>query len=157
MKRKLKWIAVILAVLLVGLGVALFVWPRDRITTESWKKIRIGMTVKEVESILGRPGSRMPEFLAHLDALEKKLGKYPFVSDGISFAERDPQDVAEKSRIVLDKGGFVFLGGEQYWIGQRGCMEIRFDPQGQVKWKRFNGWRSAAPTFLDRLRDWLGL
>ena len=75
MKRKLKWMAVVLAVLLVGLGVALFVWPRDRITTESWKNIRIGMTVKEVESILGRPGLRMPEFLAHLDALEKKLGK----------------------------------------------------------------------------------
>jgi hypothetical protein len=35
MKRKLKWLAIVLAVLLLGLGTAFFLWPRDRITAES--------------------------------------------------------------------------------------------------------------------------
>ena len=56
MKRKLKWTAVVLAVLLLGFGAAIFLWPRDRITAESWEKIQLGMTVEEVQDILGGPG-----------------------------------------------------------------------------------------------------
>jgi hypothetical protein len=44
MKQKLKWIAAVLAVLLVGMATALFLWPRDRIIPESWGQIEIGMT-----------------------------------------------------------------------------------------------------------------
>ena len=40
MKRKLKWLTIVLAVLLLGFGTALLLWPRDRITAESWQKIR---------------------------------------------------------------------------------------------------------------------
>jgi hypothetical protein len=36
MKRKLKWLAIVLAVSLLGFGTALLLWPRDRITAESW-------------------------------------------------------------------------------------------------------------------------
>jgi hypothetical protein len=32
MKRKLKWLALVLAVSLLGFGTALLLWPRDRIT-----------------------------------------------------------------------------------------------------------------------------
>jgi hypothetical protein len=32
MKRKLKWLAIVLAVSLLGFGTALLLWPRDRIT-----------------------------------------------------------------------------------------------------------------------------
>jgi len=56
MKRKLKWLAIVLAVSLLGFGTALFLWPRDRITAESWQKIQIGMTEEEVAEILGGPG-----------------------------------------------------------------------------------------------------
>ena len=55
MKRKLKWTATVLAVSLLGFGTALFLWPRDRITAESWEQIRVGMTEKEVVEILGQP------------------------------------------------------------------------------------------------------
>ena len=48
MKRKLKLLAIVLAVSLLGFGTALLLWPRDRITAESWQKIRIGMTEDEV-------------------------------------------------------------------------------------------------------------
>src|SRR5262249_53120915 len=57
MKRKLKWLAIVLAVLLLGFGTALFLGPRDRITVESWQKIQIGMTEEEVAEILGGPGT----------------------------------------------------------------------------------------------------
>jgi len=67
MKRKLKWIAAVLAVLLLGFGTALLLWPRDRIGAESWQKIRIGMTESEVENILG--SSATAEFLAFLTGL----------------------------------------------------------------------------------------
>jgi hypothetical protein len=50
MKRKLM--ASVLALLLVGLGLALLLWPRDMITVESWRQIRFGMTEKEVEAVL---------------------------------------------------------------------------------------------------------
>jgi hypothetical protein len=32
MKRKLKWLTIVLAVSLLGFGTALLLWPRDRIT-----------------------------------------------------------------------------------------------------------------------------
>jgi hypothetical protein len=60
MKRKLKWTAVVLAVVLLGFGAALFLWPRDRVTAESVDKIRVGMTEKEVEDMLGGPGIKAP-------------------------------------------------------------------------------------------------
>src|SRR5262245_23145775 len=55
MKRKLKWIAVVLAVLLLGFGTALFLWPRDRITPSTYGRLTLGMTQKDVESLIGLP------------------------------------------------------------------------------------------------------
>src|SRR5215467_633386 len=75
MKRKLKWLAVVLAVLLLGFGTALLLWPRDPITAESWKRIRVGMTVEEVERILGRPGESLPQHIARRQAVEKRIGQ----------------------------------------------------------------------------------
>ena len=60
MKRKLKWLAVVLAVSLLGFGTPIFLWPRDRITAESLTRIHAGMTEKEVEHILGGPGKKPP-------------------------------------------------------------------------------------------------
>ena len=63
MKRKLKWLAIFLAVSLLGFGTALLLWPRDRITAESWQKIQVGMTEDEVADILGGPGMTCEEYL----------------------------------------------------------------------------------------------
>jgi hypothetical protein len=46
--------------LLLGFGAVLFLWPRDRITAASLEKIRVGMSEKEVEDILGGPGIKAP-------------------------------------------------------------------------------------------------
>jgi hypothetical protein len=52
MKRKLKWLAIVLVVSLLGFGTALLLWPRDRITKESWDEIRLGMRLTDVEATL---------------------------------------------------------------------------------------------------------
>ena len=140
MKRKLKWTAAVLAVLLLGLGAALLLWPRDRITPESWEKIEIGMTETRVEEILGRPGMSLEEFHVAFEHWEKS-GKAPIVN-GINFFEpqRRPRcGVGSKIKI---------------WVGRRGHMDIEFDLEGQVTGKFFYGWQSS--NRIDRLRDWLG-
>ena len=63
MKRKLKWLAIVLAVSLLGFATALLLWPRDRITRAFWEKIRVGMTEKEVAEMLGGPGMFWKETL----------------------------------------------------------------------------------------------
>src|SRR6516165_10069540 len=78
MKRKLKWLAIVLAVSLLGFGTALLLWPRDRITAESWHKIRIGMTEEEVAEILGGPGMTDKEADAEYGRVRKELGLRPF-------------------------------------------------------------------------------
>ena len=135
MKRKLKWLAIILAVSLLGFGTALVLWPRDRITAESWKQIRVGMMEKEVEEILGGPGINEAEAEAKMKALE------PFIRKDVSL--REPE-------------GFAFvLVTNRYWIDRRALIAIQFD-QGHVLRKMFDGWRPADPTFIERVRDWLG-
>jgi len=135
MKRKLKWPAIVLAVLLLGFGTALLLWPRDRITAESWEKIEIGMTENQVEEILGGPGMSLDEWEVFI-----KTMKFPF------------------SELTEPNNGW-WIGDAKackYWTSQRGCMQVNFDPQGNVSGKAF--WRSLepSPSFIDRLRDWLG-
>jgi hypothetical protein len=132
MKRKLKWLAVVLAVLLLGLVVTFFLWPRDRITAESWEQIRIGMTEKVVEEVLGGPGKTLAEYQA-------ALGEHPGVNG---------YDASEGAPVIDDGSGKI-------WISRRGFMQIHFDQRGRVFWMGYKG-RSVEPNFLDRLRDWLG-
>jgi hypothetical protein len=143
MKRNLKRLALVLAVLVLGLGTALFLWPRDRITAESWKKIQIGMTVKEVENILGGSGITWEEVRAQL-RLEKKMGKSPILETQLS----EPKEIAQDDDVPVSEKG-------KYWRGRRGVIEIHFDQVGNVKVKFFM--RSGKPpNIIDRLRDWLG-
>jgi hypothetical protein len=137
MKRKLKWPAIVLAVSLLGFGTALLLWPRDRITAASWKRIRVGMTEKEVEGILGRPGINREEYEEQHEELTK----------------------------TLDQGAKVLLGflwnpqiKTQVWIGDRGIGVIQYAPGGHVgRILPFVPIKHSEPSFIDRLRDWLGL
>jgi hypothetical protein len=146
MKRKLKWMAVMLFVFLVALGAALFLWPRDRITAASWKKIQVGMSVKEVEAILGNPGMNNEQFEAFYRGQRNKFGKDPFILGGNALVE--PEDRRHLLHWVHEKDIIV-------WIGQRGTIQIE-SQQGRVKLKYFEELRSAQRDFVDRIRDWLG-
>ena len=152
MKRKRKWLAIVLAVSLLGFGTALFLWPRDRITVESWQKIRIGMTEEEVAEILGAPGLRWKEWSDQLVAMEMQIGKPPFIDTGtllqvpkghiwVFFSELGKPEAKEGVRI---------------WSGRRGLLLIEFDARGLVAFKQFQGVRSKQLNAIDRLRDWLG-
>src|SRR5262249_36025578 len=125
------------AVLLVGFGTALLLWPRDRITAESWKQIRIGMTEDEVAEILGAPGTSQEHADAQYEQLEKRIGRPP----GIFHSEGE--------------GVLAFRGPVKFWIGRRGFLRIGFD-DCHVKNKLFLGFEVVEPIFIDRLRDWLG-
>ncbi len=129
MKQKLKRIGVILAVLLLGIVGAFLLWPRDRITPASWEKIHIGMTEKDVEALLERPGinSKWEEF-------------FP-----INFFT--PTGKVEFQNWVSNQDLKI-------WEGHRGIIGIQFDAEGKV-----SGKLRIMPTeqnIWDRLRDWLG-
>src|SRR5262245_52642021 len=138
MKRKLKWLAIVLAVLLLGFGSALLLWPRDQITAESWQKIRIGMTEDEVAEILGGPGMSREEYQAQHKALRTQIGKVPFITNVI-LVEEDPNKMVREWPTV------------KTWFGRRGHLLIAIDEEGHVRGKQFTGWRRADPNFLDRL------
>jgi hypothetical protein len=148
MKRKLKWIAVVLVVLVVGFGVALSLLPRDRITVESWKEIRIGMTEKEVERILGGPGISTLDFSYQLNESEES-----FNDDGIILAEPKGRTFG---RNAYANGQRAAVEGTKVWWGRHGRISIQFDDDGNVSGKGFWGWRPTNPTFFERVRDWLG-
>jgi len=145
MKRKLKWLAIVVAVSLLGFGTALLLWPRDRITAESWQKIRIGMTEEEVAEILGGPGMTRDEARAQFDRLEVELSHPPF----------------EVEELILEEpnGGWESATSEriQIWTGRRGIIAIEFGQDNHVRLKCFQRVRWINDGFLDRLRDWLGL
>jgi len=98
MKRKLKWLAIVLAVSLLGFGAALLLWTRDRITAESWQKIRIGMTEEEVVEILGGPGMTGEEAVAEYQRLDKELGQPPY-----QFEDPRRQEPADKRIVLLNR------------------------------------------------------
>ena len=143
MKRKLKWLAIVLAVSLLGLGTALLLWPRDRITVESWQKIQIGMTEKEVAEILGGAGMNYWDAWDGHAALEKELGRPLFETEDPTLEEpkEPPRHLVTGSRI---------------WSGHRGIIFVEFDQENRVCCKEFQGGRWINAGVLDRLRDWLG-
>jgi hypothetical protein len=145
MKRKLKWLAIVLAVSLLGFGTALLLWPRDRITAESWQKIRIGMTEEEVVEILGGAGLTREEHLAQNDRLEKEPGQPPFQIENFRLEEPESK-------------GFLFWDSDRLriWNGRRGMIVIELDEDSHVRWKHFQGGRWDNGNILDRVRDWLG-
>jgi len=146
MKRKLKWLAIVLAVLLLGFGPGLLLSPRDRITAESWHKIRLGMTEDEVAEILGGPGMNFEEALAERDRREKERG--------IPINIRDQEfEVPKRGH---EKGENIFAKDRaKLWISWRGYIIIELDQDNLVCWKRFQGMQWTG-GILDRLRDWLG-
>src|SRR5262249_34870773 len=126
MRRKLVRITSVLFVLLLAGGIFVL-WPRDRITVESWQNIQIGMTEEEVAEILGRP----------------ELGRRLFEFEGPTLEEPEIK--------LLD------LERLRIWDGRRGRIEIELDHDRHVRRKRFQGVRWINGGVFDRLRDWLGL
>ena len=144
MKRKLKWIAAVLAVLLLGFGTALLLWPRDRVTEDSWSEIRIGMTLEQVETILGFPGLDWEEHQA-----KKAKRSRSFILEGSYLLE--PRWIENEALERERREGDI-----KHWAGRRGDIAIFLDECGHVRGKRFRGSRPTEPDLLDRLLIFLG-
>src|SRR5262245_48562571 len=127
MNRKLKWLAIVFAVSLLGFGTALFLLPRDRITAESWQKIRIGMTEEEVAEILGSTGMNYWEFSAQYEQLEEELVPAPWEL-------KNPKPILE-----APAGRHLLVDWDRVkvWSGRRGCIKIDLDQDNHVCWKQF--------------------
>lgn len=116
---------------LLLLGGYLLLWltipPGYRITDENLERILPGMTEKEVERILGVPAGNYS-------------GKRGY------FASRPPDELERLLR-----------QGHKEWVGEGLSIVVRFNEQGVV----LNASRGAnfgsSPSFLDRLRRWLGI
>jgi hypothetical protein len=54
MKRKLAWVCLLVSPLVVGGAVFYIFWERDAITKSNFDKIKDGMTLRQVVSILGK-------------------------------------------------------------------------------------------------------
>jgi hypothetical protein len=141
MKRKLKWLAIVLAVSLLGFGTALLLWPRDRITAESYEKIRIGMTEEEVAEILGGAGMTWQEHRTQYARLEKELGGPPF---------QIQLPTLEEPEVPI-----LVVTEDRYWTGRRGMILLELDQDNRVCRKFFQGVRWTNGGVVDRLRDWL--
>jgi hypothetical protein len=161
MNRKLKWLAIVLAVSLLGFGAALLLWPRDRITAESWQKIRIGMTEKEVEEMLNKAGISFSEHWAQREPQ----------GPGSSAHFNPASDLMIEGATEHKGHGNIFgvllplddKKRTKYWVGQAGIIGIHFDHE-KVVWKLFQGGRLAEPgfrvegssSFLSKLRRFFG-
>lgn len=64
LKRKLKWLGAAFAAVVLCDAAAWFLWPAGHlatprghhVTAETYEQLRLGMTQKEVEDLLGDPG-----------------------------------------------------------------------------------------------------
>jgi hypothetical protein len=126
---------------LAALGVAstvAFLWPRPRVTKESYERIKLGMTRPEVEALLGGPpgdytsGPRRPT------------------------DDKFVQDVREDVReIWLRPGGTMLLPRHERWQGDAGDLGVSFDPAGRALEKYFLPYEREKQTPLDYLlRSW---
>jgi hypothetical protein len=139
--RLLRWSVFGLALVLFLTIIVVLFRPRDPITQANWQNIRTGMTEKEVQDILGRPGMDVKQYEHQLWALGK--------------LEYDDVPLREPERRL------EFAAGDEVteykcWIGRRGCITVTLDHTGRVQSKSFAGFRIADPNLLERLRYWLG-
>jgi outer membrane protein assembly factor BamE (lipoprotein component of BamABCDE complex) len=139
MKR--KRLLLILGCLAAGLLAVFWTLPlktfrNDKITLGSREKIRVGMTEREVETILGGP--------AGVYAPVRNTGEY--CVSGFT-----PSSVA----MVSGKNLIQRQGGKE-WVGETTAFLVQFDQNGKVS-TFMAGLAIPNESFLDKLRRWLGL
>lgn len=137
--RKRLFIGLGLVVVVLG-ACYLTLWlttPRQRVRREAFEHIRVGMTLAEIEAIVGLPP-----------------GDYTTRPSVIQCAA-DQEDVA---------GAYFEYGSRddpkrrwREWIGDQGLIVVRLNAESKVSDSGFCDVRPAEPSFLERLRKLLGL
>jgi hypothetical protein len=138
-RRTRHLLSLSLPVLVALAAAAWLLWPRTAITRENFDRIEVGMTLAEVEAILGGPPR------------EEATG--PFVPrDG------DPDSVwiTHEFMVIIGPGAPAFPA-DRGWAAHSLLVWVTFDAEGRVSAKNCLPVRRATEPLLDRLRRWLGL
>jgi hypothetical protein len=131
----------------VAIVAAWLLLSRTAITPENAVKIQVGMTVAEVEAILGGP------------ARDESTG--PLVSDG-------PGDLGyrapEQAIVLVPDGGLVSVPGGWHvvpsppqWVSDCAVIVVSLDAGGRVEACSTLPVRRVSEGPIDRVRRWLGL
>jgi hypothetical protein len=99
MNKKIKW-ALVVTVLGMTVAAALFLRPRDAVSLEAYQKIRLGMSRRAVESLLGGAGLNYDSVMTHLKDRKE-----------IRWAEVELYEPAESDIDVKDKR-------QRWWLGR---------------------------------------
>lgn len=144
-KQRMAFLGALLAVLLIGLFAISLIGPGHRINQEGFSKLKRGMTVKEVESILMAPsgdyrvkdhGKKALEVKLHAQSQEQLLALWrEFRPGNKAVTEIDPE----------------------VWVSDEIAIEVWFDQNGTAIHCQATIPGVLAETFVARFRRWLGL
>jgi hypothetical protein len=114
-KRKLKWLGVATAILVLCAAATWFLWPNGRlITADTYARLDTGMALAEVEGLLGSPGGTRQDFSLWLNNRSPTLGSGTDLLNG------------QRSQ-----------PGIRYWYQDSGVIIVCFDPDGRLADKQF--------------------
>jgi hypothetical protein len=121
----------------VGLAAAFAAWllrpapvvhqEKYGIDEEHYRMIRYGMTLQEVERLLGGP--------ARYEATGSIEPAYSLDDDE---GERERKELfLDRSAVYLDMPGYAEEEGVRVWVGDRGMVQVEIDKEGRVWNKTF--------------------
>jgi hypothetical protein len=129
-KRLLLALASVAAVFTAGYLALRLMPPRHRINLDNTRAIEKGMTEEEAVKILG-----------------VRAGDYSSTKPGGTFLYH--QKAVSGTELVRMRGG-------KFWASDETGVWLRFDDAGRVA-EAFCGSYYENQSFLDRIRDWLGI
>jgi hypothetical protein len=130
----------------LALACGWLLWPRTAITRENAAKIQVGMTMAEVEAILGGPARDEMTGPCVPDLTEEERGR------------AGPSRMSEQRRIdLLVATAPTAAVPWPRWRSDRVAVVVLFDTDGRVSDCLSFPVRRVDEGPLDRLRRWLGL
>jgi hypothetical protein len=126
--------------LVVAAGVLRAFRPSDRVK-ETYRQLRLGMSLKEAEQMMGGPGTDGNLF----EIMLRKLARDEAIPDLSSTNIVETDDTKTGVKQVT-------------WLGNLGFLSVILDEKDIVVQKRYQGYQGwQQPSFMSRLRTWLGL
>src|SRR5689334_22391745 len=134
MRKPLFLLLGLLALILGGGYLTLWLTtPNQRITMHTFERIQEGMTLADVEAIIGVPS-----------------GDY---TTRLSFIRFGPPGGDVRAAIFEDMSRWRVRAGSWYaWIGDQGMIAVRVNGESKVAERGYYDVYPAEPSFLDRLR-----
>lgn len=131
-------------------GYALLWWTAPPISRANFLRIEDGMTLAEVEGLLGGP----PGDYSTGD-LEPEA---PTAEEAARFGSEAEARLSARALLRRYRGAADGSDGhEPGWVGDRALIVVRLDEAGRVAGRDFASVRPVAEPPLAKLRRWLGI